>query len=296
MGRLRDIMDAEMRLRGFAEGTIRAYLHEARLFAETFGRSPAELGADECAAYFRRLALDGASPARLRMAYSSLRFLYGALGREDAMAAIRMPRERKTLPAVMSKEEVQALLSACPTLRYKTLFALLYSAGLRISEALALRPGDIDFARKQVFVRSGKGGRDRYAILGDKAALLLGRYLAAARPLSWLFFGARGREEPLSKRAAQHAFKAAAARAGLGTELHVHTLRHSFATHLLEGGANLFYIMRLLGHTSVMTTIRYLHLQRLDLLGVRSPIDDPAIDALGLAPDENGQRLLELAS
>ncbi len=296
MGMIRELMDAEMRLRNFAEGTIRAYLHEARRYAETFGKSPAELGADECASYFRSLALDGASPARLRMAYSSLRFLYRVLGREDAMANIGMPRERKTLPAVMSKDEVHALLSACPTLRYRTLFALLYSTGLRISEALALRPGDVDFERKQVFVRSGKGGRDRYAILGDKAALLLKRYLAAARPLSWLFFGVGGREEPLSKRAAQSAFKAAAARASLRLELHVHTLRHSFATHLLEGGANLFYIMRLLGHTSVMTTIRYLHLQRLDLLGVKSPIDDPAINPLGLAPDEDGQRRLELAS
>jgi integrase/recombinase XerD len=285
MGRLRDLMEAEMRLRGFSEATMRMYLHEAHRFAEAHGRSPLKLGAEDCAAYMRRLALCGASPSRLRAAYSSLKFLYRVLRREDAMAGISMPRERKTLPAVMGRDEIQAFLDACPTLRYKTLFALIYSTGLRISEALALRPGDLDFGRKQVFVRSGKGGRDRYAILGDKAALLLRRYLAAARPLSWLFFGGMGRETRLAKRSAQNAFKGAASRAGLRRELHVHTLRHSFATHLLEDGANL-----------VMTTIRYLHLQRLDLLGVRSPIDDPAIDPLRRAPDENGQFSLELAS
>jgi site-specific recombinase XerD len=296
MGMLRERMLAEMRALDFSRSTIRSYLSAARRFAEHFGRSPLALGQEDCAAYFRYLAEIGASPSRIWITHSAIKFLYRIFGREDATDLVRLPRRKSKLPAVMGRAEVQAVFEQCRDKRYKALFALIYSAGLRISEALALQVGDIDFERRQIFVRAGKNSKDRYSILGVKAADCLRAYMRAYRPVGQLFYARRDRLKPLCKRSAQSAFRILALRAGIGKQVHVHTLRHSFATHLLEDGVNIFYIMRLLGHSSIKTTQIYLHMRRLDDLDIKSPIDAPEMDLERGPSDPDGQFLLPLAS
>jgi integrase/recombinase XerD len=187
---------------------------------------------------------------------------------------IRIPRSKisKKLPLVLSMQEVQSLLDCVENLKHRAILTTIYSGGLRLGEAINLKPSDIDAERMTILVRQGKGNKDRYTVLGQKTLELLRLYYKTYRPGEWLF-PSKDPAQPLSGSSVQKVFKKALHRVGIRKKASVHTLRHSFATHLLESGTDLYHIQRLLGHTTAKTTSLYLHITGKDLAKVKSPID-----------------------
>jgi site-specific recombinase XerD len=185
---------------------------------------------------------------------------------------IERPRREHRLPNVLSKEEVLKLIDSTQNLKHKTMLALIYSAGLRISEALTLKPKDIDSKRMLIHVKNAKGKKDRYTLLSDKILLLLRAYYSIYRPKEFLFEGQNGGQ--YSSRSAQAVLKEAVKKAGILKQVSLHTLRHSFATHLLESGTDLRYIQELLGHSSPKTTMIYTHVSNTNLKKIKNPFDN----------------------
>jgi site-specific recombinase XerD len=175
---------------------------------------------------------------------------------------------------ILSQEKVVTMLASCKSLKYKTLFTLAYASGLRTSELRNLTVRDIDFDRKQVYVRNGKNGRNRYSILGNKTIQLLKVYINVYRPHSFLFYNQEDSTGRVSKDAIRSGLRQLLIKNGIDVRVvHLHTLRHCFATHLMESGTSIFHIMHLLGHVSIYTTMVYLHMQDLSKLNLKSPID-----------------------
>ena len=203
---------------------------------------------------------------------SGIKFLYRTtLKREGVVDAIQYPKSRRKLPVVLDLSEVEALFSVTENLKHKAILMITYSSGLRISEAARLKITDIDSKRMMVRIRQGKGGKDRYSILSYTALECLRQYWRKYRPKDWLFEGNKNTHISISS--IHQIFHAAKKRAGITKPASVHTLRHSFATHLVEAGTNLHHIQLLLGHRSPNTTTVYLHVSKLNLAQVTSPID-----------------------
>ena len=206
----------------------------------------------------------------------ALRFFYKeCLGKTDWTVA-RMPyqRKRRTLPEILSPEEVAAIFDACGNRKHKALLMTSYSGGLRLGETLGLLPSDVDSSRMMIRVEQGKGRKDRYVMLSETLLLELRTYYKAFRPVRWLFEG-RTKGQPLSPSTAEKVFTSAAGRAGIRKGVSFHSLRHAFATHLLEGGTNIRVIQALLGHQSLATTEVYTHVARTYVNETRSPLDRP---------------------
>ncbi len=207
---------------------------------------------------------------------SGLRFLYQiVLDRPLETTKIPSHKNNRPIPDILTKEEVGKLLQATKSLRDKALLATIYGSGIRISEAVSLKVQDIDSANMQLLIRNGKGGKDRFAILSDASLVLLRAYWKERRPTGWLFTSVSRNKtgSHLTKRGALNIFHEAAATAGITKQVTPHTLRHSFATHLLEDGVDLFHIKQLLGHANVSTTCFYLHLVKISEMHVKSPLD-----------------------
>jgi site-specific recombinase XerD len=280
MGKLRDQMEMDMKLRRLRPRTISCYLDRMRSVAIHFGKSPAELTEEEIRRYLYHLIEERkASQAVISQSYSALKFFFdNTLQRQ--WDALRIPRskQQKKLPGVLSKREVELIFSCTSNLKHCAILMTTYSAGLRISEATRLKVLDIDSERMTIRVNEGKGFKDRYTLLGERNLEILRRYYKAYRPSEWLFPG-RNPSEPVSVSCVQRVFKASLHKAGIKKKASVHTLRHSFATHLLESGVDLYYIQRLLGHKSAGTTSVYLHVTGKDIGKIRSPIDLPGEDS-----------------
>ena len=212
-----------------------------------------------------------------------LRFFYGTtLRRPDIAAEIPTPRRTDHLPTVLAREEVERLLKAVADLKLRTVLMTIYSAGLRISEVMRLTAQDIDSARMVICVRQGKGRKDRYTVLSGQLLGILRDYWRQTRPSHWLFPG-RNPSRPMTKRALQLACRRAAEAAGLSKSVTVHTLRHSFATHLLEQGVDIRVIQDLLGHRHIKTTVGYARVA-VDLIRqVQSPLEH--LNLAATAPD-----------
>jgi site-specific recombinase XerD len=207
---------------------------------------------------------------QLLSAYKIL--LVDVLQREWEEFKIRRPRLDKKLPVVLSAEEVKRIISATSNLKHRTFISLIYSCGLRLEELCNLKVEDIDSTRMQIHIRLGKGGKDRYVMLSEKILLMLREYWLIYRPQVYLFEG-QTKGKAISRRTVQHAFSEAAIKSGINKRPCLHTLRHSFATHLLENGVNLIGIQKLLGHSNVKTTTISTHLQS-SPASVKSPFDD----------------------
>jgi site-specific recombinase XerD len=204
----------------------------------------------------------------------ALRFFYRTcLGQAD-FAVPRMPyqRKRRVLPEILSPEEIAAIFDACHNLKHRALLMTSYSGGLRLRETLGLLPSDIDSARMMIRVEQGKGRKDRYVMLSPTLLAMLRTYWKAFRPARWLFEG-RKPGDSLAPSTAEKVFTAAAGRAGIQKGVSFHSLRHAFATHLLEGGTNIRVIQALLGHQSLMTTQVYTHVARTYVNATASPLD-----------------------
>jgi site-specific recombinase XerD len=270
--RLLERFGEEMRLRGYAPRTRKAYLgHARRLLA---GVHPGDdLAAGLRAHVLQRLRDDGVSRPYHNQLISALRlFCTTVLGRPPHQLPLERPRKERRLPTVLSRDELQRFLAAIRNPKHRAILAMAYSAGLRVSEVVRLRPEDLDRERGLVRVRGGKSRKDRYTLLSATALALVDAYLDGSPPGRWLFPGARpGRH--LSARSVQKVTAAARRRAGIAKPVTPHILRHSFATHLLETGTDVRLIQELLGHASVRTTEIYTHVSRRRLRHIRSPLD-----------------------
>jgi site-specific recombinase XerD len=274
MKRLRDQMLADLQLSGATQRTQESYLREAGNLAKYFNRSPAELGEEELKEYMLYLMKERhLSAGTFRFYVAALKFLYRTtLKREWVVEKIRYPRAKRKLPIVLDLSEVESLFAVTPNLKHKVILMITYSSGLRASETAHLKITDIDSKRMMVRISQGKGGKDRYSILSQTTLEHLRQYWRKYHPTEWLFNGAE-KNGPLSTNSIQQLFYKAKKRAGITKPASVHTLRHSFATHLIEAGTSLHHVQLLLGHRSPTTTTVYLHVSRLNLAQVISPLD-----------------------
>jgi site-specific recombinase XerD len=263
----------ELRLLRYSPRTRKAYTHHARAFLRAAGVTPAELTSAHVRAFLLQIARDDAiSLAHHAQAVSALRFFFDrVLCRPAVLADIPRPKSERKLPVVLARDDVLRLIAAPTNPKHRALLMLLYSAGLRVSEVVKLRVDDLDRSRRLIRVRGGKGRKDRYTLLSDRALDTVLHYIAQARPTVWLFPGATPRHH-LTIRTVQKIVEQACQSAGI-TGASAHTLRHSFATHLLEAGTDLRYIQELLGHSSSRTTEIYTHVSRRELGRIRSPLD-----------------------
>jgi integrase/recombinase XerD len=270
---LRRRMVEDMTVRNLSPATQRSYLYAVAKFSRFFGKSPERLELEDVRTYQVHLASQGIAWATLNQTVAALRFFYGVtLDRPEIPERIAYAREPRRLPVVLSADEVVRFLEAVPSLKSRTALTTAYAAGLRVSEVVALKVADIDSGRMLIRVEQGKGGKDRYVMLSAQLLAILRTYWRLARPRHWLFPG-RDEERPIDQTVLHAACRSACEAAGLTKHVTVHTLRHSFATHLLESGADIRIIQVLLGHTNISTTARYAQVATSTIQGTASPLD-----------------------
>ena len=271
---LRKRMIEEMKIRNFATGTIDAYVSAVARFASYFGKSPEELGKEQVREYLVNLVEEKkVGWSTYNISLCALRFLYHeTLGRDELLKGIRCPKEHKRLPVVLSQEEVQQFFAATPNIRLKAMFGMAYAAGLRVSEITNLRGVDIDSDRMMIHVRQSKNAKDRYVPLSPNLLQVLREYWKAYRPEPWLFPG-KPKNRPLSRMTANRHCVNVRKRAGLSKPVTMHSLRHSYATHMLEAGADLRTLQTLLGHRNIKTTAKYTHVSQSLIRSAPSPFD-----------------------
>lgn len=274
MGAIRDRMIAELEMRGMSLATRRSYLTCCRLFVAHFMKSPEQLSSEDVRTFLLYMTRDRkVGPATVHVYLSALQFLYRyVLRRPEVIDDIPFPRVPRTLPDVLSREEVMELLGAVRSLKLRTILTTAYAAGLRISEALRLRVEDVDSARMVLHIRGAKQGKDRLVILSPRLLAMLRAYWATERPHGRLLFPGRlGR--PVHIDVLRRAFRATVDALGLTKRVTLHSLRHGFATHLLEDGTDIRVIQALLGHASPLTTAHYAQVSTRNFQTVISPYD-----------------------
>lgn len=273
MSALRRRMIDDMTLRNLSPATQRSYLHAVTKFSRHFGCSPDWLGLEDVRSFQVHLVSQGISWPALNQTVCALRFFYGVtLDRAEIPERIVYARTPRKLPAILGADEVVRFLEAVPSLKTRVALTTAYAAGLRASEAVSLKVTDIDSARMVLQVRHGKGAKDRTVMLSAALLAILRSYWRLARPGDWLLPG-RGPDKPMDVQVLHAACRSAAKAAGLTRKVSVHTLRHSFATHLLESGTDIRIIEVLLGHANLSTTTRYTHVATTTIARTRSPLD-----------------------
>jgi site-specific recombinase XerD len=271
---LRRRMIEDLILRNRTPKTIKAYTGWVADFARYFHASPDRLGPEHVRSYLLHLIQERQASWNIyRQARQALQFFYTVtLGREWVVARVARPKAPKKLPVVLSTGEMARLLDALENPKHRALLMTAYAGGLRLSEVAHLRVADIDSTRMVIHVRQGKGHKDRDVMLSLRLLTVLREYWKACRPGPFLFPG-RKPDQPVALRTVQMVCQRALKASGLSKHVHMHTLRHSFATHLLEAGTDLRTIQVLLGHHSFSTTARYLHITTAALQSTRSPFD-----------------------
>jgi integrase/recombinase XerD len=276
MSVLREKMIRELKLKMMSEKTIKNYVSYVNYLAKYYKKSPDKISREEVKNYLYYLQVDRKlSPNSLNVIHCAIRFFYiNVINAEWVVKDIAKFKRDKSKPLVLSKTEVENILNITWNLKHKTILTLIYSAGLRVSEAAQLKVNQVDTDRMQIYIKDGKGAKDRYALLSPTTLKLLREYIEEYRPVDYLFYSKdRDKMHHFSVRAIQRAFKDSLFKAGITKEASVHTLRHSFATHLLEAGVNMHHIQLLLGHYSPQATYIYLHARRMDLMNIKSPLD-----------------------
>lgn len=269
---LRQRMIEDMTIRQFGSKTQQDYVRVVADFAGFLGRSPDQAEPEDLRRYQLHLAAEGASSAKMNAAVSALRFFFKVtLARAGFGERLATVRKEDRLPQVLSSQEVALLLHCAPSLKHKAALSIAYGCGLRVSEIVHLKVGDIDSARMLIRVEQGKGRKDRYVMLSPDLLELLRTWWRSARPQGWLFPG-RDPGQPITARQLDRACKAAAVAAGLDKPVSMHTLRHCFATHLLERKTDVRVIQALLGHKKLDTTARYTRVAIKTLGAVQSPL------------------------
>lgn len=269
-----EAMHKKLKLKNYSASTIRTYTEQFKLFMQFFpDNDPSDLGEKEILHYLMYLIENRKlSISAQNQAINAIKFYYEkVLKQEKKVYDLERPMKEKKLPEVLSQEEVMMLFEATDNLKHRVMLMLLYSSGIRRSELLNLRVGDVDMYRGIVFVRGGKGRKDRHSVLAQSLIPVMESYLAKHKPGFWLFEGVNG--ERYSASSLQQILKRAVYRAGIRKNVRLHMLRHSFATHLLEAGTSTRYIQVLLGHESPKTTEIYAKVTRFGMDKVVSPLD-----------------------
>jgi integrase/recombinase XerD len=276
---LRQRMIEDMRIRNLARLTQTAYVEHVLRFACYFGKSPEQLGPAEIRSWLIHLTQDKRQAANsIGVTVAALRFLYSVTLKRPWVLQEDIPAARKPtkLPTVLSPEEVSQFLNSVTYMKHRVILTVCYAAGLRISEVVRLKPGAIDSRRMVIRVDAGKGGKDRYVMLSPRLLELLREYWKTARPKEWLFPG-RDDRQPVNTATVELACRDARERSGIGKPVTPHSLRHAFAVHLLESGADLRTIQLLMGHRGLSTTARYLRIATSKVCATASPLDALAV-------------------
>ncbi|MDR1177015.1 MAG: tyrosine-type recombinase/integrase [Treponema sp.] len=270
----KDRLEAELRSRKYAGQTIRSYIYYNKAFCRHIQKRPEETELEDFRNYLSYLdkTLD-LSASSMNLAISSIKFFYINVMKRNITDKQKRPRQDKKLPGVLSRSEIKLLLDSEKNPKHRLLLMLAYSSGLRVSEVVALKKDHIDLTRKTILVRLGKGRKDRYTLLSDRAAAFVEQYCQLYKIEDWLFPGQPAGQH-LSIRSAQNIFDKALQSAHIPKQASIHSLRHTFATHLLESGTDIRYIQSLLGHATLRTTERYTHVARKDALRIQSPLDN----------------------
>jgi site-specific recombinase XerD len=280
MSPLRRRMIADMTIRNLSPATQQSYIYAVAKFSRHFGCSPDRLSLEQVRSYQLHLIRQKRSWSHINQVACALRFFYGiTLGQTEAFERIVGGQKPDKLPLVLSAEEIARFLQAVPGLRNRVVLTTAYAAGLRVSEATRLKVASIDSKRMLIHIENAKGGRDRYAMLSARLLEILRAYGKRVRPGLWLFPG-RDPSEHVCPRTIQGACRAARRRARLGKPVTVHTLRHSFATHLLERGVDIRIIQVLLGHVALGSTARYAQVATTLIASTGSPFDQLAVEVI----------------
>lgn len=266
-------LEAELKIRGFSDKTVQAYLLHNRKFLEFARKKPDEVSEADIKSYLAYLLAElRQKPASVNLKLSSLKFFYEKILKRNIFANIQPPKSEKKIPTVLTKREVKNILEATKNIKHRLLIEMIYSSGLRVSEAVSLKIDDLDIHERMGMVKSGKGKKDRYIILSQQLIEHLTSYLASRDDKNPFVFHIRNRH--IGVRHAQGIVKEAASQAGIKKRVFCHALRSSFATHLLEAGTDIRIIQELLGHSNLATTERYTKVSPEQLKKVRSPMDD----------------------
>jgi site-specific recombinase XerD len=276
---LRQRMIDDMKIRNMSPNTQYIYISAVARFSAYHRRSPDKLGLEDIRDYHLHLVSRKLKPTTINPIMGALRFFYGkTLGQKDIVDEIPYARLADSLPAVLSREEVERFLKTVRNLKMRTAFITIYAAGLRVSELVALTSRDIDSTRMVIAIRHGKGGKDRYVMLSEQLLGILRDYWKRTKPTHWLFPGPDPLQ-PVTTRSLQRVFHAAAEAAGLDKNVTVHTLRHSFATHLLEQKVDIRVIQGLLGHRNINSTTRYTRVAVDTIRQIQSPLEQLNIES-----------------
>lgn len=268
----RQIFTEELKLHGFSPNSIDVYVRAVRQLSEHFSRNPAFLSDEELRSYLLHLQKKSVAASTYNVAVVAIQHFFQYCTPKRPAPKINQIPVPLSLPEVFSVEETKRLLNSVTSLKYKAIFSLMYSAGLRIGECVNLQPSDIDNKRMLVHVKNAKGKKDRYTIMGNSALLLLREYYKTCKPTKWLFEGAK-KGSQLHIRNIQKIFKQAVCAAGIKKTVTPHTLRHSFATHLLEQKCPLPAIQKFLGHKNIQSTLIYTHVSPKTIADIINPLD-----------------------
>ncbi|MGI0011268.1 MAG: tyrosine-type recombinase/integrase [Nitrosopumilaceae archaeon] len=274
MSSLQDQMKLDLELKGYSPNTQKAYLRCINNFAQHYEKSPEFLEIDDVRAYLYQVINQSKTGAStIDVVYSALKFLYETtLQQEWNIKKLPRTKRGKKLPVLLSPSEITDLFNTASNPKHKALLMTLYGAGLRATEAANLCVSDIDSKNMQIRVRQAKGKKDRYTLLSEENLKVLRNYWLYCKPRTWLFPGSTS-DVPITGRTVYQIFLQAKQKASIKKQVSPHTLRHCFATHLLEAGTSIYHIQHLLGHAHPKTTSLYIHLTRKDVLQVKSPLD-----------------------
>jgi integrase/recombinase XerD len=267
-------LEQELRIRGFSRETIKSYVLYNKLFLEFIGKSPKSVTNNDIRQYLISLKDRNCASSTLNVALNALKFYYREILKRKFFFDIKGAKKTNYLPTVLSKEEIERMLVKTTNPKHNFLISLMYSAGLRVSEAIKIHMRDFDLDRKMIVVRQGKGQKDRCTLLSEKLMPILRKQISLKKPNGYLFTGAGGNGH-LTSESAEKIVKKAAEAAGIAKKVTCHSLRHSFATHLLEAGTSIRYIQELLGHARLETTQIYTKVANNNLQNIKSPLDSP---------------------
>jgi site-specific recombinase XerD len=274
MSALRQRFIRDLRIENYSERTIKSYVAVISLLARHYNKCPTVITEAEIKNYIQFRLAGGRSWSSINTFISAMHKLFnGTLNIPQRIARIKRPKVEKKIPSVLSQEEVLMIIKATKNLKHQTLLMTIYSAGLRVGEACELRVGDIDSARMRIIVRNGKGHKDREVTLSSLLLASLRTYFKRYRPATYLFPG-KGGSKPYSQSSARAVLKKSLKRSGITKKATPHTLRHSYATHMMDKGIDLRFIQALLGHKSIKTTLHYCHLSKKGMQSITSPLDD----------------------
>ncbi|MEM5829182.1 MAG: tyrosine-type recombinase/integrase [Candidatus Aenigmatarchaeota archaeon] len=263
-------LENEIKLRGFSERTLKMYLFYNQKFLEFIKKNPEDVNEDDIKAFIAKKMEEGVSPKSIVLIKAALKFFYDEVLKKG-IVNFKSPKVPKKLPTVLTREEVKKIIDSIENEKHKLIVMMLYSSGLRLSELINLRVGDLELEERIGWVRTGKGEKDRMFILSERVVEKIKGFLEGRSLEEYVFKGRKGK---ISPRTIQKIVASAIKKANINKKISPHTFRHSFATHLLEAGENIRKIQELLGHSSLNTTQIYTHISREELKKIKSPLDE----------------------